>query len=100
LTLRKRLEKRFNDVDLYEFRALVKNLVPATEQQAEWICNEAERILHEHPELLEKLETWEEDSEEELEEARRIITSILNQRCSEQGPSEEKKVIRKRVKKR
>jgi len=75
------------------FRALVKNLVPATEQQAEWICNEAERILHEHPELMEKLEEW-----EEREEAKRIIASILKHMRSERGRSEKDGSRRKRVK--
>jgi len=94
----KELSRRFSHIDLEMFRALVKNLVPATEQQAEWICNEAERILHEHPELMEKLEEWEEDSEEEREEAKRIIASILKHMRSERGRSEKDGSRRKRVK--
>ena len=95
----KRLERRLSNVDLEEFRALVKNLVPTTQEQAEWICNEAERILHEHPELREKLKEWEEGSEEEREEAERIIASILKHMHSERGRSEKDRSCRKRVKK-
>lgn len=45
-------------VDLEEFRVLVKNLVPMTEEQTEWIWSEVERLTYEHPELKEKLNEW------------------------------------------
>jgi hypothetical protein len=45
-------------VDLEEFRALVQNLVPVSDEQAKWICNEIERLTHEHPELKTKIEEW------------------------------------------
>jgi len=54
-------EKRTNahDVELEEeFRVLVKNLVPITEEQTEWIWSEVERLTYEHPELKEKLDEW------------------------------------------
>jgi len=48
-----------HDVKLEEeFRVLVKNLVPMTEKQTEWIWNEVERLTYEHPELKEKLDEW------------------------------------------
>lgn len=95
----KQLGRRFSHVDLEEFRALVKNLIPTTVEQAEWISNEAKRILHGHPELKEKIEEWEEGSEEEREEAERIFTSILKHVHSERGRGKKNKSCRKRVKK-
>jgi len=80
---RKRLKKMFSDKDLEEFRALVNNLVPTTLEQAEWIYNEAERTLHEYPELKEKLQDWEEMSEEEREEAEKVIATLLKRIDSE-----------------
>jgi len=89
---RKRLEKQFSERDLEEFRVLIKNLVPATLEQAEWICSEAERILHEHPELMIKLEDWEEISDEERKDIEKIIASILKHAPLEEGKRREDRV--------
>ena len=82
---KEKLEGRLSRIDIDEFRALVKNLVPTSLEQAEWICSEAERILHEHPELRGKIEEWMESSEEEREEAEKLIASILKEISSEGG---------------
>lgn len=41
-----------------EFKILVNNLIPTTPDQAEWICNEIERLLRDHPELRARLDEW------------------------------------------
>ena len=72
-----KVEKRSAGVDLEEFKALVKNLVPATLEQAEWICSEVERLTQENPELKEKLEEWCKMPEAEEKELRELINRIL-----------------------
>ena len=88
---KKMLRSRLSRMDIDEFRALVKNLVPTSLEQAEWICGEIERILHEHPELREKIEEWMESSDEEREEAERLIASILKEIRSERGNADERR---------
>jgi len=80
---KKLLGRRLSRLDVDEFRSLVKNLVPASLEQAEWICSEVERILHEHPELMVKIEEWIESSDGDGEEAKRLITSMLREIRSE-----------------
>lgn len=70
-------EKRSAGVCLEEFKALVKNLIPATLEQAEWICSEVERLTRENPELKEKLEEWCRMPEAEEKELRELINRIL-----------------------
>jgi ElaB/YqjD/DUF883 family membrane-anchored ribosome-binding protein len=48
-----------------------------TEEQAERICSEVERLTQEHPELKEKLEEWCKMPESEEKELRELINSIL-----------------------
>jgi len=79
------LRSRPSRIDIDEFRALVKNFVPASLEQAKWICSEAERILHEHPELWEKVREWIESLDEDGEEAKRLIASILKEIRSDPG---------------
>lgn len=88
---KKMLRGRLSRIDIDEFRALVKNLVPTSLEQAEWICREAERILHEHPELREKVEEWMESSDEEREEAERLIASVLKEIRSERENANERR---------
>ena len=80
---KKLLRGQPSQINFDEFKALVKNFVPTSLEQAEWICNVAERILREHPELWEKIEEWMESSDEETEEAKRLIASILKEIHSE-----------------
>jgi hypothetical protein len=70
-------EKRPASVGLEEFKALVKNLVPATLEQAEWICSEVERLTRKNPELKEKLEEWCRMPESEEKELIELINRIL-----------------------
>jgi uncharacterized UBP type Zn finger protein len=95
----KQLTRQLSNVDLEEFRALVKTLVPTTLKQAEWICDTAEKLLHEHPELRKKLEEWE-ASDEEKEEAERIIAAVVARANSERKQSQNEKSRQERVKKR
>ena len=95
----KQLTRQLSNVDLEEFRALVKTLVPTTLKQAEWICDTAEKLLHEHPELRKKLEEWE-ASDEEKEEAERIIAAMVARANSERKQSQNEKSRQERVKKR
>lgn len=95
----KQLERQLSNVDLEEFRALVKTLVPTTLKQAQWICDTAKKILHEHLELSEKMEEWA-GSDEEKEEAERIIAAIVARVNSKRKQSENDRSSQKRVKKR
>jgi len=74
-----KVEKRSAGVDLEEFKALVKNLVPATLEQAEWICSEVERLTRENQELKEKLEEWCRMPEAEEKELRELFNRILSE---------------------
>lgn len=40
------------------FKVLVNNLIPLTLDQAEWICNEVERLCKEYPDLRAKLKEF------------------------------------------
>ncbi|MEM0011175.1 MAG: hypothetical protein QXT84_05735 [Candidatus Bathyarchaeia archaeon] len=40
------------------FKVLVSNLVPLTLDQAEWICNEVERLCKEYPDLRAKIKEF------------------------------------------
>jgi len=51
-------EKKPKNINIEEFKALVKNLIPTTLNQTKWICSEVERLTHEHPELKEKIKEW------------------------------------------
>jgi len=66
-------------VNTEEFKALVKNLIPTNLKQAEWICNEVERLTHEHPELKEKLTEWSKMPESERRELAEFFAHILAQ---------------------
>jgi hypothetical protein len=70
-------EKKTKDINIEEFKALVTNLIPTTLKQAEWICNEADRLTHEHPELKEKIKEWYKMPESEKRELEKIINRIL-----------------------
>jgi|GEM_PF-2599356 len=72
-----KVEKRSSDVGLEEFKALVKNLVPSTLEQAEWICSEVERLTRKNPKLKEKLEEWCKMPEAEEKELCEMINRIL-----------------------
>ena len=57
-----------------EFRFLVNNIIPATEDGMEWIWEETKRVLQKYPELQKKVNEWlKEEMEEDREEARRIV---------------------------
>ncbi len=66
-------------VNIEEFKALVNNLKPTTLKQAEWICNEVERLTHENPELNEKLAEWCRMPESERRELAEFFAYILAQ---------------------
>jgi hypothetical protein len=51
-------EKKPKNINIEEFRALVKNLIPTTLKQMDWVCSEVERLTYEHPELKEKIKEW------------------------------------------
>lgn len=66
-------------VNIEEFKALVTNLKPTTLKQAEWICNEIERLTHEHPKLKEKFAEWSKMPESERRELAEFFAHILAQ---------------------
>ncbi|PVX26035.1 MAG: hypothetical protein CW691_02675 [Candidatus Bathyarchaeum sp.] len=70
-------EKETEKVDIEEFKALVNNLIPTTLKQAEWICNEVDRLTNKHPELKEKIKEWFKMPESERRELEEIIHRIL-----------------------
>lgn len=82
-------EKRtgIHDVELEEeFRVLVKNLVPMTEKQTQWIWNEVERLTYEHPELKEKLDEWSTMPDLEREALEKMLDYVKS-RCLKDPPS-------------
>jgi len=89
-------EKRPASVGLEEFKALVKNLVPATLKQAEWIYSEVERLTRENPELKEKLEEWCKMPEAEEKELIELINRILTE--EEKKKLKEERAKRPRLK--
>jgi len=56
--VRKAKGKDAQDVNLEEFKVLVKNLIPMTKEQIRWIWGEVERLTYEHPELEKKINEW------------------------------------------
>ncbi|PVX26595.1 MAG: hypothetical protein CW691_00910 [Candidatus Bathyarchaeum sp.] len=70
-------EKNTKSINIEEFKALANNLIPTTPEQAEWICNEVERLTQEHPELKEKFKEWNKMPESERKELEEIIQHIL-----------------------
>jgi len=70
-------EKKQKNITIKEFKVLVNNLIPTTLQQAEWICNEVERLTHKHPELKEKIKEWSKMPESERRELEKIIQQII-----------------------
>lgn len=72
-------EKNSESINIEEFKALVNNLIPTTLKQAEWICNEVERLTHEHPELKKKFKEWYKMPESEKRELEEIIHDILSE---------------------
>lgn len=57
-----------------EFRFLINNIIPATEEGMEWIWEETKKVLQKYPDLKRKVDKWlKEDMEAEREEARRIV---------------------------
>lgn len=71
--------KKPETINIEEFKALVRNLIPANLKQAEWICGEVERLTQEYPELKRKIEEWgaEQMPESEKRELEEIIRRIL-----------------------
>jgi len=81
-------EKRTSahDVELEEeFRGLVKNLVPITEEQTEWIWSEVERLTYEHPELKEKLDEWSTMPDPEREALEKML-DYVKRHCLKDPP--------------
>ncbi len=70
-------EKKPKNINIEEFKALVKNLIPTTLKQAEWVWAEMERLTQEHPELKEKFKEWYKMPESERRELTEIIHQIL-----------------------
>jgi hypothetical protein len=70
-------ENKPQSINIEEFKALVNNLIPTTLKQAEWICNEVERLTREHPELKEKFKEWYNMPESEKIALEEIINYIL-----------------------
>jgi len=68
--------KRDKGIDIEELKALVKNLIPTTLKQAEWICSIVERLTHQHPELKRKVEEW--GAEQLPESERRKLEEVAN----------------------
>lgn len=66
-------------INIEEFKAFVRNLIPANLKQAKWICNEVERLTQKYPELKKKIEEWgaEQMPESEKRELEEIIHRIL-----------------------
>ena len=48
-------EKKPKIINMEESKALVKNLIPTTLKQAEWVWAEMERLTQEHPVLRRSL---------------------------------------------
>ena len=72
--------KRVKDperINIEEFKALVNNLIPTTLAQAEWICEEVERLTAENPELKDKLAEWCKIPDSERQILEDIIQNIL-----------------------
>ena len=69
---------RIDDVTIKEFKVLVNNLILKTQKQAEWICNQFERLTNKHPELKEKSKEWSQMPKSEREELEAIINHILS----------------------
>ena len=65
-------EKKPENINIEEFKALVNNLIPTTLKQASGY--EVERLIHEHPELKEKFKEWHTMPESEKKETRRDHT--------------------------
>ena len=58
-----------------EFRFLVNNIIPATEDGMEWLWEETKRVLQKYPELQKKVNEWlKEEKDENEEEIKRIIS--------------------------
>ncbi len=70
-------EKKTESINIEEFKALVNNLIPTTLKQAEWICNEVEKLTHEHPELKERFKECYKMPESERMALEEIIHHIL-----------------------
>lgn len=69
-----------------EFRVLVKNLVPMTEEQTKWIWSEVERLTYEHPELKEKLDEWSTTPDLEREALEKMLDYVKSH-CLKDPPS-------------
>ena len=70
-------EEKPKSINIEEFKALVNNLIPTSLNQAEWICNEVERITAENPELKAKLAEWCKIPDSERQAFEEIIQNIL-----------------------
>ncbi|MCW4016297.1 MAG: hypothetical protein NWF06_08000 [Candidatus Bathyarchaeota archaeon] len=70
-------EKKTESINMEEFKALVNNLIPTTLKQAEWICNEVEKLTNEHPELKTKFKEWYAIPESEKRALEEIIKTII-----------------------
>lgn len=70
--------KKLGEV-LENFKVLVKNLVPITPDQAEWICDEVERLSKEYPGLIKKLKELHGVLEGNTELKDKPLTQILTE---------------------
>jgi hypothetical protein len=70
-------EKKQKNINIEEFTALVKNLIPTTLKQAEWVWSEMERLTQEYPELKEKFKEFYTMSESERRYLEKIIQQIV-----------------------
>ena len=70
-------EKKQKNINIEEFTALVKNLIPTTLKQAEWVWSEMERLIQEYPELKEKFKEFYTMTESERRYLKKIIQQIV-----------------------
>jgi ferritin-like metal-binding protein YciE len=70
-------EKKQKNINIEEFTALVKNLIPTTLKQAEWVWSEMERLTQEYPELKEKFKEFYTMTESERRDLEKIIQQIV-----------------------
>jgi hypothetical protein len=70
-------ENNPESINIEEFKVLVNNLIPTTLEQAEWICEEVERLTAENKEFKDKLAEWSKIPESERQVLEEIIQKIL-----------------------
>ncbi|MBS7605707.1 MAG: hypothetical protein QXR84_06470 [Candidatus Bathyarchaeia archaeon] len=76
------------------FKVLVNNLVPLTLDQAEWICNEVERLCREHPDLRAKIKEFHKISDK-MGLSNELLIRILDEIEEKEGKRHKKRRMRR-----